>query len=79
MDHPPRLFIREEKSHFLRFSFLGEGQGKHTGLELISRLFFFGRMRLSSFHASVHMKGEGAYAQKTSKTMQASWLPAIDE
>lgn len=48
-------------------------------LGLTSRLFFFGRMRLSSFHASVHMKGEGDYAQKTSKTMQASWLPAIDE
>lgn len=48
-------------------------------LGLTSRLFFFGRMSLSSFHASVHMKGENIYAGKTSKTMQPSWLPAIDE
>ena len=29
MANPPRFFIREEKSHFLRLSFLGEGHFRY--------------------------------------------------
>ena len=33
----------------------------HKSLGFDLRLFFFGRMRLSSFHASVHTKGVKKY------------------
>ncbi|CQR71171.1 hypothetical protein SOV_46850 [Sporomusa ovata DSM 2662] len=49
--------------------------GKYKSLGLISRLYFFGRMRIAFFHAFVHPKGESIHAETTSKK-RASILDA---
>lgn len=64
--------------HFFRVILIIARKAYESGVDL-QAFFLWPDASLSSFHASVRTKGENIYAEKNSKTVQASWMPALNE